>query len=82
MRKWLVGTVGGLVLALGGLVGAAPAFAASGCLHDTCNGLDPTQSYNQNAGGQCSAGAYTALRGGASAVRALAALTRDSPLSG
>src|SRR5947209_5479354 len=52
---------GGVMLAVAGLLGAAPASAASGCLQNTCNGLDPTQSINQNTGGLCSAGATAPL---------------------
>src|SRR5262249_38106042 len=65
MRKHVLGVIGGMVLAAGGLLTAAPAFAATGCLHETCSGLDPTQSVNQSTGATCSAGATTPLSSGA-----------------
>ncbi len=42
-------------------IGATAASAGTGtpCLQNSCNGLDPTQSYNQSTGVECSSGAST-----------------------
>ncbi len=36
---------------------AAYAGTGAGCLQNTCNGLDPAKSFNQNTGRECSSGA-------------------------
>lgn len=61
----MIGAIAGLVLALGTLLGVSPAYAGTGlgCYQDSCNGLDPTGSYNQRTGYECSSGAYDVWSG-------------------
>ncbi len=62
MRKGLKMLIAGSVLAASmplGLFAATAAYAGTGagCLQNSCNGLDPTQSFSQNTGAECSSGA-------------------------
>ena len=55
MRVWLTALLAALALPA-----AASAGTGTPCLQNSCNGLDPTQSYNQSTGVECSSGASTA----------------------
>ena len=58
-RKLLATGALGASLTLGVLAVAQAASAGTGaeCLGNSCSGLDPTHSFNQNTGAECSSGA-------------------------
>ena len=58
-RKLLATGALGASLTLGMLTAAQAAYAGTGvgCQGNSCSGLDPAQSFNQNTGAECSSGA-------------------------
>lgn len=63
MRRRLPARLAAVLLGTTGLGAVAVATASAGtgrsCYQSSCDGLDPTSSYNSHTGAECSTGAYT-----------------------